>query len=369
MAFRFLKITSLAVSAILTSAAAVQAQAPAAPPAVVFEPVVKVSESNPKRYVGAVEAIRRTDVMPRVTGNLLKVHFREGEIVREGTLLYELEDTTFRAAVDGLKAQKEAAQAALIFSEKEYNRNKTLWDSRAVSEAVFDKSTFDINSARAGLKQLEAALTDAENTLSYTKIYAPLTGRIGKSVYTAGNLITPAGGKLTDITMVAPIYVRFSISEKVFRKDFGGLDQIKEKAVVRIQLADGTIYNETASIALIDNKINVSSNTITLWAVFQNKDNQLIPGSFVSVMLAAKNEKSWNAVSPSALIYENDGVMVYTLDAENKAVPRKIKTGALSGGKQIVLEGLDGSERVITEGSNKVRPGMTVAPVAADQVK
>ncbi len=369
MTFFTWKTPIAVVSALLTSILSLSAQEPTAPPTVIVESVVKVSESNPKRYVGTVEAIRQTDIMPRVSGNLLKIHFQEGEIIQAGTLLYELEDTAFRAAVDGLKAQREAALAAIVYSEKEYKRNKTLWSSKAVSESSYERTTFDIQSARAKVKQLEAALVDAENTLSYTRIHAPITGRIGKSVYTEGNLITPSGGKLADISMIAPIYVRFSISEKVFRKEFGGLAEIKNKAIVRIRLADGTVYHETASIALIDNKINVSSNTITLWAVFPNKDHQLIPGSFVNVMLSAKNDKKWNAVSPSALIYGHDGISVYTVDAENKVVPRKIRVGALFDGKQIILEGLNGAERIITEGSNKVRPGMAVTPLTADQIK
>lgn len=235
--------------------------------------------------------------------------------------------------------------------------------------SAHDKSILDIDSAQANLKQVKASLMDAENTLSYTKIHAPITGRIGKSVFTEGNLITPTGGKLTDIEMIAPIYVRFSISERVFRRDFGGQDGIKRKAVVRIQLADNTIYKETAKVTLINNKVSSSTNTITLWATFENKDHQLIPGSFVSVLVSAKADRKFCAIVPSALIMDNDGYQVYVLDKDNKATLRKVKTGGISNGKQIILEGLDGSERIIIEGTNKITPGMTVAPVSAEAVK
>ncbi len=371
MSSRFLRLFAAAVSAaggcFLIPGLSAQMQGP--PPAVVTDRVYQVTEEVPRRYVGAVESIEHVNIMPRITGNLLKIHFREGEIVEKGALLYELEDTAYRAAVDGLKAQREACQAALLYSEKEFKRNTDLLSSSAVSVSSHDKATLEINSARANLKQLDALLTDAENTLSYTKIYAPISGRIGKSMFTVGNLITPSGGKLTDIAMIAPIYVRFSISEKIFRRDFGGLEGIREKAVVRIRLADDTLYGETASIALIDNKINISTNTVTLWAVFENRDHQLIPGSFVSVMLSAGNRKQRCAVSPAALVLDNEGYMVYVLDSGNKVSGRRIKTGGIADGKQIVLEGLDGSERVITEGSNKVRPGMIVRPVPADRMK
>ncbi len=366
-----------------------------APPAVVSGSVSKVSESDPKRYVGAVEAIKYVDIMPRITGNLLTIHFKEGEIVEKGALLYELEDTTYIAAQKAAQAQlmqaeaqiKQAtaqikqAEATFAYAEKNFKREKSLKDVNARKE--FDAAQRDFNTASANKAAAEAgmaaaiaskaaaeaALLDANNNLSYTKIYAPITGRIGKSQFTEGNLITPAGGKLTDISMIAPIYVRFSISEKIFRRDFGGTDKIKERAAVRIRLADNTLYPETASVALIDNKVNVSSNTITLWAVFENKDYQLIPGSFVSVMLSEKNQKTWCAISPSAMILDGEGHIVYVLDKDNRAEARRIRLGGIADGKQIVLEGLDGSERIICEGSNKVRPGMIVAPVPADQVK
>ena len=186
--------------------------------------------------------------MPRVTGTLLRAHFSEGAEVKAGALLYELEDTSYKAAVDALKAQKEQLEATLKFAEAEYNRSSTLLKSEAVSVSTHDKAVLEINAAKARLKELTAALVDAENTLSYTKIYAPLSGRIGKSAFTGGNLITPNGGKLNDIEMTAPIYVRFSLSERVFRRDFGGLKNIREKASVRIQLADGSLYPKSASV-------------------------------------------------------------------------------------------------------------------------
>ncbi len=385
MSPRFLQISALAAAMICTYSFA---QAPTPPPAVVVEQVSKVTESDPKRYVGAVEAIQHVDIMPRITGTLLKVHFREGEIVQKGTLLYELEDTTYVAAQKAALAQQmqadaqiRQADATLAYADKNFKRETAL--TSVSSEKTYDAARRDFNTAtaakaaasasmaaaKAAKAAAEAALLNANNNLSYTKIYAPITGRIGKSLFTEGNLITPAGGKLTDISMTAPIYVRFSISEKVFRSDFGGIGGIREKAAVRIRLADQTVYPETASVALIDNKINVSSNTITLWAMFDNRDNQLISGSFVSVMLSEKNQKTWCAIPPSAMILDNEGYMVYVLDQDNKAAVRRIRLGGISGGKQIVLEGLDGSERIVSEGSNKIRPGMTVAPFTADQVK
>ncbi len=366
MTFRTILSGSLAV--FLSGTGMIYAEEPA-PPRVLVAPAVQVKEAAPGRHVGALESIKHVDIVPRVTGNLLRINFTEGNLVRKGDLLYELEDTTYLAAVDSLIAQKEALEASLRFATREYKRNESLIRSNAVSHSAYDKAVLEIDAARANIKKIEASLTDARNTLSYTRIYAPLDGRIGKSAYTEGNLLTPSTGKLTDIEMLSPIYVRFSLSERVFRRDFGGSEGIRKNAVVRVQLADGSIYNEAAKVTLIDNKINVSTNTITLWATFENKDHKLIPGGFVTVLLSVRTAKPYVAVLPSALIAESDGYSVYVLDAGNKVIRKPIKTGNVADGLQIVLSGLDGSERVIVDGTHKVKPGMTVTPVAFEKGK
>lgn len=342
-------------------AAATGAEAP--PPTVEADSVRMVSEAAPKRYVGSVEAIKHVDLVPRITGNLEKINFTEGDIVKAGDLLYELEDTTYRAAVDGLKAQQKQIEASLHFADLEYRRNSTLVRSNAVAVSSFDKARMEIDSAKASLKQLEAQLTDAENTLSYTRIYAPITGRIGKSAFTEGNLITPQGGKLTDIEMIAPIYVRFSLSERIFRRDFGGMEHIRDRAAVRIRLADNTLYRETAKVTLIDNKVSGATNTITMWAMFENRDRELIPGSFVTVLVSAKEEKRRPAVVPSSLVMENGGYSVYVLGDGNRVEKRKVEVGSISDGLQIVTKGLTGSERIVIDGTHKIEPGMAVNPV------
>ncbi len=339
------------------------------PPTVVVAPAVMQQESSPKRYVGAAESIRHVDIMPRVTGNLQKIHFAEGGMVNEGDLLYELEDTTYRAAVDRLIAQKELLEAALHYADTEYRRSRTLLQSKAVSASNHDKAELEIASAKAKLKEIKAALQDAENTLSYTRIYAPVTGRIGKSACSEGNLITPAGGKLTDIEMIAPIYVRFSLSERIFHRDFGGIDTIREKAQIRLQLADNTLYGETAAVTLIDNKINIATNTITLWASFANRDGALLPGSFVTVLASARNERPQVTVVPSALIAEESGYCIYVLDSADTVERRAVEIGSISAGLQVITSGLDGSERIVIDGMHKVRPGMAVTPVAPEAVR
>lgn len=324
------------------------AASPSLPPPVVSVDTVKTLDAPfATRYVGMITAIERVDIMPRVTGNIEKVNFQEGAMVKEGEVLYEIEKTTYQAAYDSAKAQAEYAKINLERSQK------------LRSDSVVAKNTLD--DAIRSEKTAKAALMDAANNLSYTTIKAPITGRIGKNLFTRGNLITPNSGKLTDIEMVSPIYVRFALSERVFRSNFGG-EKIKEKARVRLRLADGGIYPEEARVTLIDNKINAKTNTITLWATMANRDGALIPGSFVTVLLSEKNDRPVLAVSPASIVVEADGTYVFVVGADNVVEKRKVKLGDMDERRQLILEGLRAGERVVIDGTHKLESGKLVTP-------
>ena len=347
-------ILFIVVCALISTVSAQQTEVPL----VAVENAVMVENEVPRKYAGNIVAVESTDIVPRVTGTLLKTHFKEGDSVKKGALLYELEDTTYVARVDGLKAQKKALEAALVFADKEFRRSDTLLKSKASSVAAHDKALFEIDAAKAKIKEIEASLIDAETTLSYTKIYAPIDGVIGKSLYSNGNLITPQTGKMTNITMYAPIYVRFSISEVVLRRDFGGLKGIRENTLVRLQLADKTLAKETASVSWVDNQIHASTNTITLWAVFQNKNQELIPGGFVTVLLINKNSQKKPAVRPSALLTGKDGYSVYVIGKDGRVMERRVKIGRTTpDGFQIITSGLTGDELIVVDGTHKIKPG------------
>ncbi|MBE6356181.1 MAG: efflux RND transporter periplasmic adaptor subunit [Lentisphaerae bacterium] len=342
----------------LFAAAAGATEAAAPVPVVKTSKVLTVEKTAPRRYAGLVEAVEKVDIMPRVTGELRKIHFKEGEIVQKGSLLFELEDTTYQAAVDALAARREQLLSQVDFMTREYTRNQELIAKKAVSESVYDRSLFDLNSAKAQLKEVEASLINARNDLSYTKIYAPITGRIGKSTFTVGNLITPNGKKLADIAMVSPINVRFAISETVLRKEFKSREGIMKNGSVSIKLSDSSIHPETCGITLVDNHINSTTNTVTLWAKFQNRDNLLIPGGYVTVYLNQSSGK-FTAVLPSALVLSEKGTGIYVIK-KGRAVFREVVTGGLAGELQIIKSGVSAGEEVVIEGSHKLQDGMTV---------
>lgn len=340
------------------------------PPTVVVETAVPVNARAARRYVGAVETVNNVSVMPRVTGELQKIHFQEGAMVKAGDLLYEIENTTYHAAVQALEAQLEAQKATLQFAAAEYDRRSRLLKSNAVSAAAHEQSLMEINVAKANIKRLEASLTDARNTLSYTRIVSPISGRIGKSNATIGNLITPQFGAMADIQQLAPIYVKFSISEKSLRRDFGGVEKISDAARVRAILADGTTATETARITLVDNKVNRQSNTVTMWATFPNLKHELLPGSFVTVLLSSETANpALPSVLPSALVMDNDRYSVWVLDTKsNMPVRRTVRPSETVAGRTIILEGVKNGETVIVDGTHKIRPNTPVIPVDVKKV-
>ena len=339
-------------------------------PTVVVEKAVPAASNAFRRYVGMVEAINSVQIMPRINGELRKIHFTEGALVEAGQLLYEVEDTTYKAAVQGLEAQLEAQRATLAYATSEHARKSQLLKSNAVSASTHDLAVMEINVARANIKRLEAALIDAKNTFSYTRITSPISGRIGKSMVSVGNLLAPQMGALTDVQQLAPIYVKFSISEKALRRDFGGIENIKKNARVRAVLADGKVSEETAPITLVDNKINQKSNTITMWATFQNRSLELLPGSFVTVQLfAADTADGQTTVLPSALVMENGKCFVWILNTQNNIpVRQEVKIGETVAGRLIIIDGVKNGETVVVDGTHKIRANAPVIPVDAQKV-
>ena len=368
---RFFTPAALVISGILSTAVLSANERPAMPiPTVVVEKAVPASSKPFRRYVGTVEAINSVQIMPRINGELRKIHFTEGTTVEAGQLLYEIEDTSYQAAVQGLEAQLEAQKSTLEYAASEYTRKSKLLKSNAVSASSHELAVMEINVSKANIKRLEAALIDAKNTLSYTRITAPVSGRIGKSIVSVGNLLAPQMGALTDIQQLSPIYVKFSISEKALRRDFGGIENIKKNAKVRIVLADGKVSEETAMVTLVDNKINHKSNTITMWATFRNKNLELLPGSFVTVQLfAAGTSDGQTTVMPSALVMENGKCFVWILNTQNNIpVKKEVKVGETAAGRLIILDGVKNGETVVVDGTHKIRPDAPVAPVDAEKV-
>ncbi len=379
--------SAVILTGMLFTAAPLAAQMQA--PAVRVEPVIEVQETGTKKYIGKLSAIHDVALPARVSGKLLKCLFKEGDFVKKGDLLMQLEDTTYVAAQKAAQAQlmqaeaqiKQAeaqikqAEATLAYAEKNFKRESFLTDVNAQKE--YDAAQRDYNTATASKAAAEAALAsavaskaaaeaallDADNNLSYTKIYADFPGKIGKAAYSVGNYVTPNSGSLAQLVQFDPVYVRFAISEPDFMSAFGSTENLKKNGVVRIRMANRELYPETAAVTIVDNKIDERTGTITIWATMDNKNLVLTPGAIVDVLLSKADSVKKPAVPISAIITEKDGQFVWVLDEKTNIVAKQpVAAGEIVGSRQIV-SGVTAGQTVVSDGMHKIIqvPGVPAA--------
>ena len=182
---------------------------------------------------------------------------------------------------------------------------------------------------------------------------------------TVGNYVTPSTGELVDIVQIDPIYANFAISERDFQSMFGDIETMKQKAKIRLKLADDTAYPLDGKVALVDNKADTDTSTMQIWARFPNPDAKLVPGGLVTVMISKVADKKYPAVKLSALMTDAKGNFIYVVTPANKVERRDVRLGAMIGNLQTILEGIKPGEIVIVDGTHKAAPGAQVNPVPA----
>lgn len=344
---------------LLASAAAAAPQAAPAP-TVVAGKVTAADHVEHRRYSGLVSSPAVVQLMPRVSGELLKIGFKNGDYVKKGQMLYTFDRLRYDAAVKSAEAKIAECKAHLEYAQNSYNRANSLYASQAASKDSLENTLSSLEAYKSAMLAAEAALITAKDDLKNTVIVAPMDGVIGVTNFTEGNYITPASGQLTTINQVSPIRVQFAMSNRDFLQMFGSLDTLKKEARIELKLADDSTFEEIGKVAFIDNAANRRTDTIQIYAEFPNKNYKLIPGSTVSVNLDRMISKNAPAIAPSAIMYDNKTAYVYVVDKDNKAVRRDITPGAARGKHIIVEKGLQVGETVIIDGTHKVRPGTPV---------
>lgn len=341
-----------------------KASAMQAPKAVVTVDDVKTAPDKlNRRYSGRVAPIFIITSVARVSGDLIHQGFKDGDMVKKGQLLFAIDDVRYRAAVASAKAKIQSIKAQLAYAEKSLSRHNTLFKQKAVSQDTKENSEEHVNDLKAQLLAAEAQLILAEDDLKNTKIYAQVTGKSGKAIYAPGNYITPASGKLVDVISTDPIRVRFSISQRDFLELFGNEKNLKDQAVVTLNLPDGTTYDKTGKIVIVDNQTLNATDSIRVWAIFENPENKLIPNAAITCALSRNTAVKRAAVLPSAVMHDRKGAYVYVVDKDNKVSRRNVLLGNTDGEIQIIRQGLKVGEKVIVEGTHKTFPGSEVETV------
>lgn len=363
---------------VLTAAAALLAACgrgdpPAAPalPAVVAHLVTVAPRRVPIEFniVGQVEGSKQVEVRARVSGILVKQFYREGDPVREGAPLFDIDRAPFEVALAQARGQLAQATAQLAQGQREEARLKPLVADRAVSRKEYDDATSTRELAQAAVQLGDAAVRQAELNLSYTHVTAPLAGISGRAEHSIGTLISTdaAGSLLTTINELTPIWARFSLAEADLAKLPGGRMSRATPAEVRLVLADGSLYPGKGRLNFTATAIDTRLGTQQLRAEFDNPHEQLLPGEFVTVRITAGERDNVFLVPQTAVIQTEKGSLLFVVGADGKAQARPVKTGDWLGSDWEIVSGLAAGERVIVDNLLKVQAGSTVteAPPAA----
>lgn len=333
------------------------------PPSVlVGEAVVRRNEVN-KKYVGYVEAIQTVAVQPRVSGNIMEMHFKEGGNVKKDQLLFAIEDTQYKAKVQNVEAMIAQIDSRIEYARLSHERYQKLVKSSSVAQDTVDSSKSTLTALDAEKKAAEAELAMAKDNLAYTRISSPIDGRVGRVTYSVGNYITPQSPSLLTITNLDELYVRFSLSERDLLSLFGTPEGIKKQGVVSLMLANGTPYELTGKVVMTDNQVQSSTGTQNVWALFKNPEKVLVPGGVVTVVLSKKDVDEFPAVNVSAVQHSQNKSFVYVLNDKNEVEKREVLLGNMIDNQQLFREGIKSGDRVIVDGMHKIQPGMTVVPV------
>ena len=350
-------------------------QAAAPPPAVTVASVEQKDVTPSVTFNGRIEAVDSVDLRARVEGFVAERHFVEGEDVKTGDLLFVLEKDAYKDAIAQIRGQITAAEGALLLADIEVRRQGALVERKAVAQALLDQATAKHSQALGDLQRLRAALERAELDLKYTDIRAPMDGRIGRSLYSVGDVVGPSSGALARIVSQDPMYVTFPVTarellEVLKSSEARGRDP--RSVQVKLRLPDGSIYGKAGKINFLDVEVDPTTDTVTVRATIPNtsaarSERILIANQLVGVIIEETEPEQALVIPQAAVAVDQAGPYVLVVGEDGKAEQRRIRPGSIQGREITVTEGLDGGEKVIVGGLQKVRPGQVVtATPAAD---
>lgn len=361
---------SLLACALALVLSACQDETPAPPPVseVGVQRVTTQRLAMEQYLPGRTVAYMESDVRPQVGGIIQKRLFTEGQEVKEGQVLYQIDPKTYQASYDSAKADLVQAEAVVMAAKPKAERYRKLVAIDAVSKQDSDDALATLRQNEAAIVSAKAALQTAKINLDYTQVTAPISGRIGTSAYTPGALVTASQETaLTTIQQLDPIYVdvtQTSAQMLALRKqiDSGALKAVNGKAEVKIQLEDGSLYDRTGTLEFVGTSVNTSTGSVTLRAVVPNPDFLLLPGTYVRAVLPMAINDTAILVPQSAVTRNTKGEAVVKLVGDdNKIVERIVQTGNATKDQWVVTSGLQAGERLVIDGGSKVMAGQEVA--------
>lgn len=344
------------------------------PPTPLVEVVDVVQKDVPVyvEWIGSVEGSVNATIQAQVSGYLMKQTYKEGDFVKKGKALFEIDPRPFQAALDQAEGNLAKAQAQLDTAQANLKRIKPLAEKKALSQRDLDNAVGAEQSAAANVQSAKAAVDKARLDLNFTKVSSPIEGIVGLAQAQIGNLVGPSTAPLTTVATVDPIKVYVPLSEQQYLEHMQALKQKKaQKVILQLFLADGSLYNQKGTFELADNQIDPKTGTIKIAALFPNPDKLLRPGLFARVR-AQVTTKAGALLVPQRSVTEMQGrFQVAVVGSDNKVDIRTVKAAERVEKLWVIDEGLKPGERIVFEGVQKVRPGMTVQvkPTGAEQKK
>ncbi|MCK5769199.1 MAG: efflux RND transporter periplasmic adaptor subunit [Algiphilus sp.] len=365
----FLALTAFAGFALLGGCDSAYSQGADAPP----PQVVEVAEVTRREvidwdsFTGRFEAVERVALRPRVSGYVERISFEEGALVEKEQVLFRIDARPYQARLNRARAELERAEAQYDLAGRELERARQLLRSSAISQEEHDQLVSNRSQAAANLEAARAAVESAALDVDFTRVVAPIAGRVSRAEITAGNYVTAGQSLLTTVVSVDPIHVVFEGNEQTYLRyaASGGGDG----RLVRVGLADEQTFPHRGRLDFIDNALDPATGTIRARAVLDNPDGRFVPGLFARVQVRGGAPEASTLVAPRAIGTDQDRKYVYVVDDRDTVQYRRVELGELVDGLRVVKSGLQPGERVVTAGLARVQPGAVVTPQPAPQVR
>jgi len=366
--FVFLPLLGAGLAGCDQSQTQAKAAAPPPPQVTVAQPVKQVVPDEAE-FVGRFVAVDAVEIRARVSGYLEAIHFKDGQLVKKGDLLFTIDRRPFQTALDEARASLDQSRANLEFADRDLARGQSLRLDTTISQQSLDQRVQAKRVAEATMKAQEAAVAQAELDLQFTELRAPVSGRIGDRRISVGNLVTGGtGGNTTLLAVIRsidPIRFEFTMDETSylrFTRIHGHKSGAIEHVPVKLKLIDEDTFGHEGHMDFIDNAIDTSSGSIRLRAEIPNKDGTFTPGMFARIRIPMAPPAEALLVPDSAIGTEQVRKFVLTVDDKNIAQPKYVKLGSVVKGLRVISSGLEPSDRVIINGLLRARPGTPVTP-------
>ncbi len=343
---------------------------PSGAPAVTVAQPLKQQVTDWYEYTGQFAPVEYVELRARVSGYVTEIHFTDGQMVKKGDLLFVIDPRPYENALASARARADQAGASREFASRQLNRAGELRQRDFVAQSTLDQRTQESRGAGAGAEAARASVRDAELNLEFTRVVAPISGRVSARQVSIGNLINGGGTAtlLTTIVSLDPIWFNFDMSEADYlalqRSPFGRAAAGRIDVPADIRLEDESGWPRHARLDFLDNQMDRGTGTIRARAVLDNADQFITPGTFGRVRLAASAPYDGLLVPDSAIVTDQSRKLVMTVGPDGTVVPKPVRLGSLVGGLRVVADGIGADDKVIINGLMRARPGTKVAPEA-----